>query len=306
MKASSASDLINSMLTSDLSLLSVRLAVLDEHGVIGHGTAFLAKAETEYFLVSALHNYTGIHAFDGGLLVPNRRPISLEAEFLHSGESSNEIRFGTAKLSIPLYSNELRHPNWQVSPKFRDEVDVGAIRLPSDKVGEIRHPKILELSRISPSNHKVGSRIAVIGFPDGLKTYLGLPIWKQGYIATEPHNPLSLNSLSPSANTEVFLPAFLLDMLGRSGLSGAPVVFEYEGPAYRGVGEGNLELNRIYNPQDVAVESSRPWTRHTSVVGINTGRIPARTGDAPLCICYGVDEIYEICIGGVTGRHPHN
>lgn len=59
--------------------------------------------------------------------------------------------------------------------------------------------------------------ISIIGYPAGIRTGTGFPIWKTGHIASDP----DLNYDNK--------PVFLIDATTRGGMSGSPVVLRMSG-----------------------------------------------------------------------------
>ena len=77
-----------------------------------------------------------------------------------------------------------------------------------------------------------GSTVFVIGFPRSLSVGFGLPLWKSGYIASEPHFNVTLGGrLSGYGGLKGGrrIPAFFIDTLTRAGMSGSPVFARYHG-----------------------------------------------------------------------------
>lgn len=297
-----AVDLVRSLVTSNLSMVPFELLIKDQLGTISSGTAFFAEVESDYFLVTALHNLTGMNFYENTLLKDDRRPTEIECVFLDSKQQNGEINFGRGHLTIPLYSSDYQSPCWVVSPNFGDLVDVAAIQLNKNIISHSKYNRPVKFSKFVPNNHSAGSRISVLGYTDQVRNQFNMPLWKQGFIATEPRVPLELSTLSRRFDREAYLPGFLLDMLGRHGLSGAPVFFEYEGPIHKPM----EELQPILNLPSSPGTQQAPTITHTTIVGINTGRIFGGARDAPLCICWSANEIYEICVGKRRGTNPHN
>lgn len=79
---------------------------------------------------------------------------------------------------------------------------------------------------------KPGCQVYVIGFPSSLSSGFGLPIWKSGYIASEPAYDVILGGkLSEFGGMRggTKIPAIFIDSLTRSGMSGSPVFASYTG-----------------------------------------------------------------------------
>ena len=75
---------------------------------------------------------------------------------------------------------------------------------------------------------KPGVVTFVIGFPRSLSVGFGLPIWKSGYIASEPHYDVviggTVSVTTGGMSGGLKIPAFFIDTLTREGMSGSPVL----------------------------------------------------------------------------------
>ena len=134
----------------------------------------------------------------------------------------------------------------------------------------------------------------VIGFPRGLHTGFGLPIWKSTFLASEPHYDVEIG--------ERLLPAFFLDGYTREGIPGSPVFARYR---------GMWDMNDPYKP----VDPDEPdfWSRDdvamlgseaTEFIGIYSGRISDNEGEAALGLCWRKEVIEEICSSYVPPKTP--
>jgi hypothetical protein len=77
-----------------------------------------------------------------------------------------------------------------------------------------------------------GCHAFVIGFPQGLSSGFNLPIWKATHIASEPFYDVGIGGKADPSGViqgELKVPAFFLDGLTRSGMSGSPVFASYTG-----------------------------------------------------------------------------
>jgi hypothetical protein len=155
-------------------------------------------------LVTCVHSLTGY--------APRRKlqPIGdgIEIELHLSDQDSAAIV--SRKLRIfdddgkPLYLTSTATP----------DADVAVLPLPSGLAQFRSPPKCFDMT--SPDIFVVpfpGQRVSVIGYPFGWGDELNhLPIWKTGHIASEPTRDFNGD------------PRFLVDLTGRPGMSGSPVV----------------------------------------------------------------------------------
>ena len=96
--------------------------------------------------------------------------------------------------------------------------------------GPNHHPVNLVLSVDIPISP--GSTVFVIGFPRTLSTGPGFPVWKSGYLASEPEFEVRINGKTSEVgglSGGKKLPAIYLDIQTREGMSGSPVFAHYSG-----------------------------------------------------------------------------
>ena len=112
-------------------------------------------------------------------------------------------------VSENLIDAKTHAPRWIEHPTLKNDVDLAL--LPLENTDGIQfYPLDLELRnksvKLSP-----GGEVSIVGFPFGNASYLGLPIWKAGAIASDP----DINYMNS--------PQFLVDTTSRPGMSGSPV-----------------------------------------------------------------------------------
>lgn len=112
-------------------------------------------------------------------------------------------------VSERLFDPQTRTPGWIEHPTLGNAVDLAI--LPLENTDGIQfYPLDLELRKrsikIAPT-----SEVSIVGFPFGNTSYLGLPIWKAGAVASDP----DVNYMNS--------PQFLVDTTARPGMSGSPV-----------------------------------------------------------------------------------
>ncbi len=150
-----------------------------------------------------------------------------------------------------------------------------------------------------------GGEVSVIGFPMSISVGIGLPLWKSGYIASEPHFDIQIGgqiSQVGGLNGGTTLPAFFIDAQTRTGMSGSPVFANYTGSwdaskPYEGI---DFTKPDWLNNDDVFIGSNAK-----EFVGCYSGRIEPREGDAGLGLCWRRDVIELICSCRRVGEDPH-
>lgn len=184
---------------------------------LGTGTGFLARHKNGLILLTARHNVTGRHNSSGELLCTHAG-IPNEVEVWHHYKGNIGKWVGCVeKLLAPDGT-----PLWVEHPRFGAKVDFVGLALKELKSAQFFPYESLGLN--DPLiNVKPSDSVSVVGFPFGISSGGGLPIWMTGSIATE----LDID--------HDHLPLFLIDCRSRSGLSGAPVI------AHRSGGTVNLE-----------------------------------------------------------------
>ncbi|MGA2990675.1 MAG: serine protease [Candidatus Korobacteraceae bacterium] len=185
-----------------LSVRSVLLQLSSSGQVIATGTGFIVhKAQTDY-LVTNWHVMTGRRPDNGAPLDSSGRTPD-EIRVLHNVKG----KLGSWKWeSEPLFQNG--QPRW-IEHKRGRVVDVAFLPLTKTQNVEI-YPTDLEL-RKTPIRLLPAGTVSIIGFPFGRSSFLGLPIWKTGSIASDPD--IDYDNL----------PEFLVDATVRPGMSGSPV-----------------------------------------------------------------------------------
>lgn len=283
-----------------------QLRMLDPQGeVIATGTAFIYDASNGEHLVTSWHNVSGRDPFSGTPLSPaGVFPLSAQANFATWITQDEPRQFSTVATPIALYGED-HEPLWLEHPTLGSRCDVVALPFnrspaipsgmhhPANKIEKLRVPVL------------PGGQVFIIGFPRSLSVGFGLPIWKSGSIASEPHYDVRWGgALSPIGGmiggTEI--PAFFVDALTRAGLSGAPVFARHTGmwdltDPYRDV---DPTLPSFHSRDDVILHGDR-----MQFVGLYGGRAPAAEGEAGLGFVWKDQVLEDICSSGRPGRHPH-
>ncbi len=282
-------------------------------GVCGHdgtilsaATAFFFEMNSSWFIITNWHVVTGRHFLSrqplaNSFVVPYSLTAKLSSYEIGDRESGT---FGIVPHAVPLYRGE--NPIWFEHPEFGHSCDMVAI--PMERPASCPEFMHNAANRISNDNIPVepGSTVFVIGFPHALSVGFGLPLWKSGYVASEPHYDVDLGGklwdyggLSGGKR----IPAFFIDSQTRAGMSGSPVFARYHGAwdmqdPYRAV---DPDLPGFWQRNDIALWGSQG----TQFVGCYSGRAGANENEAALGLCWRADVIQAICQGSKLGKNPH-
>lgn len=278
-----------------------QILMFDDKGLISTGTAFFYDSNGKNFLITNWHNISGKNYITKESL-NGRLPTFIVAK-LSTWIEPRCGDFLVMSHKIDIYRNH--QPTWFEHPDLGSMCDV--IAIPLDK------PNFIPTFMHTPSNLvskvripvKPGNSCFVIGFPNSLSIGFGLPLWKSGYIASEPYYDIEINrqfSKHGGVIEGITLPAFFIDTLTRAGMSGSPVFASYI---------GNWDMKDPYKPldpyepgfhsrDDVALGENR-----MEFVGCYSGRVGKQEEGAALGICWREDAIKLICDSEIIGKHPH-
>ena len=299
---------------STLTQCPMKLEMLDEHGVIATASGFFYEtSQGDNFLVTNWHNVSGKNFVTrepnqqgtGTPRFPTRVCAKLMAETGQVNADASPL-LDVRDTHVQLYDSDYR-PVWYEHPSMGSRCDVVALPM---KRPRSAHPKFHRpVNRVSFTRIPVrpGSTVFIIGYPHGITVSRGLPVWKSGYIASEPHFPVTLHDPAPFT-----IPAFFIDSQTRRGMSGAPVFAQYV---------GNWNTTDPYSwdaddPQYLFREDVMIGSRAVEFVGCYSGRIPGeivgRIGepqvqqeDAALGLCWTTEAIELICQARTRGMNPH-
>ena len=298
---------------SPLTQCPIRLEMLDEHGAIATASAFFYESgDGDNCLVTNWHNVSGRNFVTrspnqrttGTPRFPTRLCAKLMAETGH-GDAEGSPLLDVRDTRLDLYDSDYR-PTWYEHPSIGSRCDL--VALPVNRPAAV-HPNFhLPANRVSSIRIPVhpGGTVFIVGYPRGITVSKGLPVWKSGYIASEPHFPVTLRVPGPFT-----VPAFFIDSQTRRGLSGAPVFAEYV---------GNWNTTDPYSwdaddPQYLTRPDVMIGSRAVEFVGCYGGRIPGDTveptdgqsqpEDAALGLCWTNDAIELVCRARKRGANPH-
>ncbi len=202
-----------------LSASSLRVQTMVNGIQLAIATGFIVASNARNYLITNWHVVTGRD--------PNtQKPLSDTAGIPDSIQINHHSIKGLGcwiETLEKLYCNE--QPCWLEHP-YGPRVDVVALPLSKNENCVKVYPLNLSLADVDVIPVPAMS-VSIIGYPYGLSTGGGWPIWKTGHIASDPD--LDYDNL----------PAFLIDATTRSGMSGAPVVLRLSS-GYRTKGGANV------------------------------------------------------------------
>lgn len=221
-------------------------AVCNGH-VIGSATGFYIRRGLDVYLITNWHVLSGRRPsdnqpMDGRGAIPDKISISWLSEKLNGG--------GVIEIDL---NDESGNRRWLEHSRGK-EVDVAAIKIDSPVASSFQ---VLDIESLYSTDLlvQIGMQTVVVGYPFGIGTSLighPLPIWKTGHIASEP-------SFSYRDKEAV-----LVDVTGRSGMSGSPVFVRSSGPY------------RLASSNVIVMSSGGVATKF---LGVYSGRITTQMGE---------------------------
>lgn len=286
-----------------------QILLCDDDGIISSATAFLYSHNHQNFLITNWHNVAG-RDWTNISSSKRRVPTYLRAKFatyVEGGEPNNveNKKFTALAHHIQIYNESRNSPLWYEHPELGSECDIIALPIerplsvppfmhgPANEIDSIRIP-------VTP-----GGIVFVVGYPRGISVGFGLPIWKSGFIASEPFYDVTLGGTPALLGGMIGgrrIPAFFIDSLTREGMSGSPIFASYT---------GTWDMTNPYRPVDPNepgfLKRDDVAIAHTAheFVGIYSGRIGADSENAALGLCWRKDNIHQICQARKLGKHPH-
>lgn len=192
-----------------LSLVPLFLELLLEsyanQGSLGSGTGFVIQKENQAYLVTNWHVLSGRDPATDNLLYSTGFIPDMVGIWHHV-----QGKLGTWRRRLVSLKKPDGSPAWLELRQGGRIVDVAALPLSVDTEVQL-YPLDLGLAKtaliLSPSE-----LVSIVGFPFGLSTGGGFPIWKTGHIASD----IDIDYDG--------LPVFLIDATTKPGMSGSPVI----------------------------------------------------------------------------------
>ena len=163
-----------------LSVTSLLVVLVSNNVPIATGTGFVVEKNSKYYLVSNWHVITGRRP-DNNLSTDPQGRFPDQIRILHNTKD----HLGSWHwVSESLFDPNTHMPRWIEHPILKSGVDLAFLPLENTD-GVQFYPLDLEL-RKKPILIRPGGDVSIVGFPFGNASYLGLPIWKAGAIASDP------------------------------------------------------------------------------------------------------------------------
>ena len=204
---------------------------------------------------------------------------------------------------VAIYENG--RPLWLEHPALGSRCDI--VALPMQRPQDCPEDMHNAANRISKIRIPVvpGCTVYIIGFPRSISVGFGLPLWKSGYIASEPHYDVTIDGKVSEIGGLLggyTLPAFFIDSQTREGMSGSPVFASYTGnwDTADPYGSWNPKAPGFYERDDVFL-----GTEAKEFVGCYSGRASGNEQEAALGLCWRKDVIEYICSNGKPGKPPY-
>ena len=288
---------------STYSQCPLQILMGDDDGILSTGTAFFYDFNGESFLITNWHNVSGRHFRTKEMISYNgRHPTYIKAKF--ASRVAPDGSFTTVAQRVAIYEND--HPIWFEHPDGNTLCDL--IALPLQRPAHCPEFMHNAANRISSTRIPVtpGCTVFILGFPSAISVGIGLPVWKAGYVASEPYYNVTIEgevSEFGGLKGGASLRAFFIDSQTRAGMSGARVFASYVGDPwdtsdpYRTVDPNESEF---WSKEEIVL-----FGRGIQFVGCYSGRIGSREDQAALGLCWREDAISKICASKVRGQHPH-
>lgn len=231
---------------------------------IGTGTGFFHKFDSKWCLVTNWHVVTGRDPANPSRTI-NGYPCS-PSKFRFFVNYPGQPKKYVSTPDFPLYENQT--PVWI---EFEDDAKINNRRIDLVAIPfvftEEKMPLITPIANFAHDgieSLRMGRELTIIGYPFGLQASSPYPIWKRGYLASEPS--IALDGM----------PKFYLDSPGRPGMSGAPVFtispgFDAPAELARKLKEGSDSATQAFMELDTSM--MRNTINVLEFVGVYSGSI---------------------------------
>jgi hypothetical protein len=226
-----------------LSLSSLKIELYSGR-FIGAATGFIVRRDGGDFLITNWHVVTGRHPKNDSLIL-KEKPESLAVWLPLKMNRDNQLRW--IRHLCRLFGNDGRRL-WIEHPKGR-AVDVVALPLETLDSTKWLFPIDFDV-KTSDVTLRVAMPVSIVGFPMGISGSGKLPIWKSGYLASEPDVDFENR------------PAMLVDARTISGMSGSPAFLRSYG-SYLSKRTGGYYMGKT----------------GTRFLGVYSGRLPVDLAD---------------------------
>lgn len=293
---------------STYSQCPFEIQMWDHEGIISTGSGFFYEANGRWFLITNWHNLSGKHFINKQLLSPNDRfPTYIKVK-LFTYADVNERDSHNAQMSVMPHNVDIykdSRPLWLEHPKLGSRCDV--VALPFERPPNCPDYIHNAANRISTQKIPVepGGTVFIIGFPRSISVGAGFPLWKSGYISSEPYYDVTINGKPweyGGLQEGIQLPAFFIDSQTREGMSGSPVFAQFIGSWDNSEPYKPLTMDEpgFWEREDIAIFGSIG----REFVGCYSGRVGTNEEGAALGLCWREDVIKEVC-NGRQAQNPH-
>lgn len=253
------------------------LEMIFDDKILSNGSGFYWCKDDCWYLVTNWHNLSGLNPDTGKPLdeirggVPNRVQTRL---YQQSGVPNEQGIVALHWVGMPIELNDADgEPLWFEHPVHGRKVDVAVLPMPAafkSTAFLVRTPYEVEGDAVLQPT--VGQEVFVLGYPIGLVTGLPIPLWKGGYIASEP-------TMEPNG-----LPLIFIDAATRPGMSGSLVISKHL-------------LFGGYDKKD-GTRSNTLLALRYKVLGVYSGRLdPSSVAEAQIGRVWKTEVIDEIIEG---------
>ena len=276
-----------------LSHCAIELHMYCGETLVSTASGFLYEWEGQEFLITNWHVVSGKSFLTGDLIgtAPNRMKTKITTEL----ESVNGQRsFACMSKEIDIYSNE--KPVWLEHNTLGSSCDVVAIPVGHLNINADLNHRFVNSVSDTEIPIEPGCLLFVIGFPNTISVGPGFPIWKSGYLASEPNFEVRVSGQVSDVGglqAGVSLPAYFIDALTREGMSGSPVF-----ACYTGVWDSRDPYEPLKGFEDVNIGKAFHF------LGCYSARIGSKEDRAALGLIWNEKAIVGVCEGKI-GKHPH-
>ena len=282
-----------------LSQCPFQIVMCDDSGALSAGTAFFFEDDGACFLVTNWHNFSGRSPFaTPPTSPPERSPAFIQAKFFTL--FGDGTRMTAVAQRVEIY--DANGPKWYEHPDFGSRCDVVALPLPRPESCPPHFHKAANRRSSVRVPVVPGGTVFIIGFPQSISIGQGLPLWKSGYIASEPYFDVTIGGQIAKIGGLTgghTIPAFFIDSRTREGMSGSPVFASYTGAWDTTDPYASIEDADLTRP-DIIISGTA-----VEFVGCYSGRVGSSEHEAELGLCWRAEVIEAICSAKRRGPNPH-
>jgi hypothetical protein len=198
---------------------------------IGRGSGFFMS--TQAFGGTTLCLVTCVHVLTGSAPKRRRPPVGETIRFEVRVDGGNPLRVVTVEYPLAAIDGKA---TWIASSEF-SMADVAVVPIPLEGEALLKPIHCLTPAMIDDRYIQTyaGQLVHAIGYPLGWKDRTNkLPVWKSGHVASEPDEEFDGE------------PRVLIDITGRPGLSGAPVIAGHREYQYGAGGQlGFVQVGKL-------------------------------------------------------------